>query len=134
MGTRLDPRLTAVTTVGLSHSNNTWRPESCFAKAMAASTTGTISFGAMGMSRQVEGHWSWIHELSSTAPHPQEPDASDLTAMEGRSRPVAASNPCPFHWEINLAHQAISDLASQLSLVKWWSSLTVVDRSIKRLN
>ena len=66
------------------------------------------------------------------APHPQLPDASDLSVMDGGtpSKQPACIICIPFHDSQYCHHHSMSDLASSFRRTKWSRCLGTVERSI----
>jgi len=88
-----------------------------------AITTGVSSFTMMCDCDSRPFQHNWNHVLSHSAPHSQDPEASEIITADGCCLLSEDSTEIPFQSSTNLCHHSRSDLASSLSLIKCSSSL-----------
>ena len=83
-----------------------------------AITIGSSSLMVICWSFKPGGQWYWNHAARQYAPHPQEPDASDVIMISGLLRRRLCIIDKPFQCSMKDAHQKMSERASTLSLTK----------------
>ena len=85
---------------------------------------------AMLRGRLTDGHASWNQWGPVNAPHPQEPDASEVSWNCGR---LSGRMLLPFQTEMKVCHQQMSERASLLSRSLKSGLRTTFVRSMRRL-
>jgi len=96
----------------------------------AATTIGASSFTVIRVLCILDTHGSLNHWAPQKAPHPQEPDASDVSMTCGLARGPDSIIANPFHSMAMDAHYSISARASLLNRMDLSRHLVVMDRLI----
>ena len=98
------------TTAWLSQRALTWQFSHSLPHAIPAIIMGMSSRTAIEWVFAVCGHCSWNQWVPQKAPHPQEPDASDVIVTVGVAFPSDDSNEIPFQSFKKVCHHMRSDL------------------------
>ena len=106
----LDPEFSSATTAALSDWNRTDLFDHNSPQVATAITIGIISLIEMWQSIIEVGHCSWNQRSCSYAPHPQEPEASDVIITSGCWTAI--------HCEENVDHHLISERADLFTRMK----------------
>ena len=103
------------TTASLSDLTRTCCPAHLFPHTVQAAMTGTISFIAMDSDNtSILSHAICSQKSPQNAPHPHEPEASEITVMPASLKARVESIDVPFHLSMNNFHHARSDLNALL--------------------
>ena len=133
---RLVPEFTMATTAELSHCARTVLPAHSLPHRAAARTMGRSSFTVIfcSLMAPIPAHFSWNHSLPFIAPHPHEPDASEIMETSNSGCPLLTDDiiAIPFHSEQYRYHHSMSERAEAPSRTNRCRGFTVVERSMSR--
>ena len=124
------PEFTTDTTAILSQWHTTKRPTHRGPHTATANRIGSSSFGAISQSGTASCHCHWNHWDPQRAPHPQQPDASDSTAIAGIVKQGITAT--PFHSSMNCSHHLRSDRVAAFKRIHRPDLLAVDSNSIRR--
>ena len=108
------PEFTTDTTASLSQQQQTVQSLQCELQIPAANIMGSNSFITVELRPNLCGTCrcqdTWNHAAPHTAPHPQDPDASECSCTFRQVREGFLSTEMPFHFARNVCHHSMSAL------------------------
>ena len=125
------PELIMATTAALSHLILIVMPFHSLPHTAHATTMGRSSFTVIWTAFHISGHRKWNQlPVEQKAPHPQCPEASEITVASGLVTDLHASIRVPFHSARKRSHHWRSERKPTFKRIWWCNSLTFVDSSI----
>ena len=113
------PEFTTDATASLSQQQQTVQPLQWEPQIPAANIMGSNSFTAIELRPNLCGTCrcqdTWNHTTPHTAPHPQDPDASECICTSGEVREGFLSTKMPFHFARNVCHHSMSALLNSFN-------------------